>query len=73
VASHQVAPVEAAQVRPNRANGGRFTRNPTSQQIMLTVKIRKQTPTEARLFSAAFELLVGEIIRHEWGRSREKG
>ena len=67
----QSVPVEAAQVRPNRTNGGRFTRKPSSLPMELTVNTRQQTPQEARQYMAAFNLLVAEIVRAELKAAKE--
>ena len=55
----------ASQDRPNRANGGRFARNPSTRQVKLTLKVRRQSPQEARQYSAAYALLVAELVRAE--------
>lgn len=71
MATRQSVPVEAAQVRPNRAKGGRFTRKPSSRQMELTVNTRQHTPQEARQYTAAFDLLVAEIVRAELQAAKE--
>jgi hypothetical protein len=69
MAANQSVLVDAATGR-NRANGGRFARNPSSRQVKLTVATRQQTPEEARRYTAAYQLLVGEIVRRESSRVR---
>jgi hypothetical protein len=57
--------------RANRTSKGRFAKRRTVP-INLTVSTRRQTPTEARAFTAAFDLLVAEIVSHELRRVRRK-
>jgi hypothetical protein len=57
--------------RANRTSKGRFVKRRTVP-INLTVTTRRQTPTEARKFTAALDLLLTEIIRHEFSRVRRK-
>jgi hypothetical protein len=55
----------------NRTSKGRFVKRRTAP-INLTVTTRRQTPPEARKFTAALDLLVTEIVRHELGRVRSE-
>jgi hypothetical protein len=57
--------------RANRTSKGRFVKRKTAP-INLTVTTRWQTPPEARKFTAALDLLLTEIIRHEFSRVRRK-
>ena len=69
-------PVElpATSARPastNRTSKGKFVKR-RAVPINLTVTTRRQTPPEARKFTAALDLLLTEIIRHEFSRVRRK-
>ena len=55
--------------RANRTSKGRFVKRKTAPSN-LTVSTRRQTPQEARKFTAALDLLVTEIVRHELSRVR---
>jgi hypothetical protein len=55
----------------NRTVKGKFVKR-RAVPINLTVTIRRQTPPEARKFTAALDLLLTEIIRHEFSRVRRK-
>jgi hypothetical protein len=53
----------------NRTSNGKFVKRRTVP-INLTVTTRRQTPQEARKFTAALDLLVTEMVRHELSRVR---
>ena len=55
----------------NRTSKGRFVKRRTVP-INLTVTTRRQTPPEARKFTAALDLLLTEILRQGFSRVRRK-
>jgi hypothetical protein len=55
--------------RDNRTPKGRFAKRRTVP-INLTVTTRRQTAQEARVFAAAFDLLVNDIVSHELRHAR---
>jgi hypothetical protein len=55
----------------NRTSKGKFVKR-RAVPINLTVTTRLQTPPEARKFTAALDLLLTELIRHEFSRVRRK-
>jgi hypothetical protein len=61
----------APQRRSNRTSKGRFIKR-RDAGIKLTVTTRRQTPQEARIFTAAFALLVADIVGHELRHVRRK-
>jgi hypothetical protein len=61
----------ASQRRSNRTSKGRFIKR-RDAGIKLTVTTRRQTPQEAREFTAAFSLLVADIVSYELRHVRRK-
>jgi hypothetical protein len=55
----------------NRTSKGRFVKR-RAVPINLTVTTRRQTAQEARVFAAAFDLLVNDIVSHELRHARRK-
>jgi hypothetical protein len=59
--------------RACRTPMGRFARDGgLSRHVKLTVTTRQPSPKEERQFSASFDLLVAEMVRHELAALREK-
>jgi hypothetical protein len=67
----EIPATSARSVSTNRTSKGRFVKC-GAVPINLTVTTRRQTPQEARAFTAAFDLLVAEIVSHELRRVRRK-
>jgi hypothetical protein len=68
----ELLPTSAPLRSTKRTSKGRFIKRRDAGIKISVVTTRRQTPKEARTFTAALDLLLAELIRHEIKRVRRK-